>query len=135
MDYTPPSSSVHEILLARILEWVAMPSSRGSSQELNPRFLSCRQILHPLSHLGSPYSAIKRSKFEPVELRWKNLESLIQNKVSQKDKNILYEHTHMESRKVVPMNLFAGQDQKETSRLDLWTQWVRRGWEELREEH
>ena len=32
MDYSPPSSSVHEILQARILEWVAMPSSRGSSK-------------------------------------------------------------------------------------------------------
>ena len=31
MDCSPPSSSVHGILLARILEWVAMPSSRGSS--------------------------------------------------------------------------------------------------------
>ena len=29
---TPPGFSVHEILQARILEWVAMPSSRGSSQ-------------------------------------------------------------------------------------------------------
>ena len=28
----PPGSSVHEILQARIMEWVAMPSSRGSSQ-------------------------------------------------------------------------------------------------------
>ena len=31
MDYSPPDSSVHGILQARILEWVAMPSSRGSS--------------------------------------------------------------------------------------------------------
>ena len=30
MDYNPPASSVHGILLARILEWVAMPSPRGS---------------------------------------------------------------------------------------------------------
>ena len=30
--YSPPGSSVHGILQARILEWVAMPSSRGSSQ-------------------------------------------------------------------------------------------------------
>ena len=28
MDYSPPGSSVHGILQARILEWVAMPSSR-----------------------------------------------------------------------------------------------------------
>ena len=31
MDCSLPGSSVHEILQARILEWVAMPSSRGSS--------------------------------------------------------------------------------------------------------
>ena len=32
MDYSPPGSSVQRILQTRILEWVAMPSSRGSSQ-------------------------------------------------------------------------------------------------------
>ena len=31
-DYSPPDFSLHGILQARILEWVAMPSSRGSSQ-------------------------------------------------------------------------------------------------------
>ena len=31
-DCSPPGSSVHGLLQARILEWVAMPSSRGSSQ-------------------------------------------------------------------------------------------------------
>ena len=31
MDCSPPGSSVHGILQARILEWVAIPSSRGSS--------------------------------------------------------------------------------------------------------
>ena len=32
MDCSPPGSSDYGILQARILEWVAMPSSRGSSQ-------------------------------------------------------------------------------------------------------
>ena len=32
MDCSPPGSSVHGILQARILEWVTMPSSRGSSR-------------------------------------------------------------------------------------------------------
>ena len=32
VDYSPLGSSVHGILQARILEWVAMPSSKGSSQ-------------------------------------------------------------------------------------------------------
>ena len=31
MDWSPPGSSVHGIFLARILEWVAISSSRGSS--------------------------------------------------------------------------------------------------------
>ena len=38
MDSSPPGSSVHGILQARILEWVAMPSSRGSSR---PRDRTC----------------------------------------------------------------------------------------------
>ena len=32
MDCSPPGSSVHGILQARLLEWVAISSSRGSSQ-------------------------------------------------------------------------------------------------------
>ena len=32
MDCGPPGSSVHEILQVRILEWEAIPFSRGSSQ-------------------------------------------------------------------------------------------------------
>ena len=31
IDYSLPGSSVHGIFLARILEWVAIPFSRGSS--------------------------------------------------------------------------------------------------------
>ena len=31
MNYSPPGSSVHGIIQVRILEWVAVPSSRGSS--------------------------------------------------------------------------------------------------------
>ena len=32
MDCSPPGSSVHGTLQARIIEWVAIPFSRGSSQ-------------------------------------------------------------------------------------------------------
>ena len=32
MDCTPPGSSIHGILQARILEWVAISFSRGSSR-------------------------------------------------------------------------------------------------------
>ena len=41
MDYTPPGSSVHGILQARILEWVAMPPSRGSFQPRDQTQVSC----------------------------------------------------------------------------------------------
>ena len=41
MDCSPPGSSVHGILQARILEWVAMPSSRGSSQPGDRTQFSC----------------------------------------------------------------------------------------------
>ena len=51
-------SSVNGILQARILEWIAIPFSRGifQIQGLNLALLQCRQILYCLSHQGSPYS-------------------------------------------------------------------------------
>ena len=44
------------ILQARILEWVALPSSRRifPTQGLNRGFLHCRLILYRLSYQGSP---------------------------------------------------------------------------------
>ena len=42
MDCSPPDSSVHRILQAIVLEWVAMPSSRGSSR---PRDWTCVSYL------------------------------------------------------------------------------------------
>ena len=41
MGCSPPGSSVHGILQARILEWVSMPSSRGSSQPRDQTCLLC----------------------------------------------------------------------------------------------
>ena len=41
MDCRPPGSSVHEILQARILGWVAVPFSRGSSQPRDWTQVSC----------------------------------------------------------------------------------------------
>ena len=40
IDCSPPGSSVHRILQARILEWAAMPSSRGSSQPRDGIYVS-----------------------------------------------------------------------------------------------
>ena len=41
MDYIPTGSSVHRILQARILEWVAISSSSGSSQPRDETQASC----------------------------------------------------------------------------------------------
>ena len=51
MDCSPPGSSVHGTLQARILEWVAMPSSRASSRPRDQTcvsFISCigRRVLY-----------------------------------------------------------------------------------------
>jgi len=41
MDCSPPDSSVHEILQARIMKWVAISFSRGSSQPRGWNQVSC----------------------------------------------------------------------------------------------
>ena len=41
IDYSLPSSSVHVILHARILEWIAIPFSRESSQLRHRTWVSC----------------------------------------------------------------------------------------------
>ena len=41
MDCRPPSFSVHGILQARILEWIAIPFFRGSSQPKDWTQISC----------------------------------------------------------------------------------------------
>ena len=62
MDRSPPGSSAHGILQARILEWVAMPSSWGSSQPREQTLVSYvsgigRQVLYHSCHPGSLYVA------------------------------------------------------------------------------
>ena len=56
MNCSPPGSSFHGILQTRILEWVAMPSSRGSSQPRNWTHVSYvfgidRHVLYHYCHL------------------------------------------------------------------------------------
>ena len=56
MDCSLPGSSVHGILQARTLEWVALPSSRGSSQprdQSRVSQVSCigRRVLYHEHHL------------------------------------------------------------------------------------
>ena len=55
MDCTHQAPLSMVILSTRILEWVAIPFSRGifPTQGLNLGLLHCRQMLYHLSHQGS----------------------------------------------------------------------------------
>ena len=56
MDHSLPGSSVHGIFQARILEWVAISFSRGSSQSRDRTQVSriVGRCFYPLSQWGSP---------------------------------------------------------------------------------
>ena len=57
MDCSPPESSIHGILQARVLEWVDMPSSRGSDSGIEPESPvspALQMGFSPLNHWGSP---------------------------------------------------------------------------------
>ena len=74
MDCSSPGSSVHGILQARILEWVAMPFSRGSSQPKGLTHLSCISCIaggfSPAEpyHEDIPSSALERPLGPKTEL-------------------------------------------------------------------
>ena len=68
MDCSPPCSSVHGIFQARILEWVDIYSSRGSSQTRDWTHVSCFSLHWQadswlLSHLGSRVYPKARGNF------------------------------------------------------------------------
>ena len=80
VDCSPPGSSVHAILQARIMEWVVMPFSRGSSPT--------RHISMSVSHICSGILlSHKRNEIVPFAETWRDLETVIQREVSQKEKN------------------------------------------------
>ena len=60
VDCSLPGSFVHRILRARILEYVAMPSSQGSSWPRARTRVSCigRWVLYHQWHLGSPFNQL-----------------------------------------------------------------------------
>ena len=60
MDCSPPGSSVHGILQARVLEWVAVSFSRGSSQPSDQTRVSCSAVgVFTTEPLGRPSPLFK----------------------------------------------------------------------------
>ena len=73
MDCSPPGSSVHGILQARVLEWVAVSFSRSSSRhrdQTHVSYVSCigRRVLYHERHLGSPRSPGARFPSQPLPM-------------------------------------------------------------------
>ena len=67
MVCSPPDSSVHEIFQARILEWVAIPYSRGSSLPRDQTCISCVSCTEELygpkhTHRGNKIRSLLRSE-------------------------------------------------------------------------
>ena len=71
MDCNLSSSSNHGISQARLLEWVAIPFSRGLSQPRSkPGLLHCRQTLYHMIRQGSPISYIVHGILQARILEW-----------------------------------------------------------------
>ena len=78
VNCSPPGSSVHGILQARILEWVAVPSSRRSSQPRDGTwvfYVSCigRQVLYTSTIWEAPFYFIHSSNISSVYIVNPNL--------------------------------------------------------------
>ena len=91
-DSSPPGSSVHRISQERILEWVAISSSRGSSRPRDWTFVFFH-LLHwqadslPLRRLGSSlisYVLLQINEMDTLPL-WNNTASLIFQSCSGRD--------------------------------------------------
>ena len=54
MDYSPPGSSVHGDPPDKMLEWVAMPSFRGSPQPREQNWVSCNSCIESGSFTTEP---------------------------------------------------------------------------------
>ena len=74
MGCSPPGSSVHGILQARILEWAAMPSSRGSSWRRDRTCTSCIVggfIYHWAFWRAVHRHSVEQKKLDPKKNEWK----------------------------------------------------------------
>ena len=74
MDCSLPGPSVHGISQARILEWVTIFFSRGSSQSRDGTCISYisyidRRILYRKRHLGSPISTLHMRKINNQQVK------------------------------------------------------------------
>ena len=91
------------ILQARILEWVPMPSSRGSSKPRGRTQISC-------------YSTITENEIMQFAATWLDLEIIILSEVSQKERD----KYHITSMWNLKYDTNESMKQKQPWRRDLW---------------
>ena len=97
IDYSPPDSSVHGALQAKLLEWVAISFSRGSAWPRDRTWVSCfagrflpseppGKFLYTYTHTHTHtntmeyYSAIKTNEILPFMTTWMKLDCFMLNK-------------------------------------------------------
>ena len=93
MDCSPPGSSVHEILQARILEWVTISFSRESFWPLTePGSPSSQADSLPSDHQGCPGGILLSHEKERCLLfaMWMDLESIMLKNKVEKDKYTVF---------------------------------------------
>ena len=69
----PMDCTVHGILQARILEWVAFPFSRGSSQPRDWTQVSWQADSLPVEPWGSPIICLPMQETQVLSLVWEDL--------------------------------------------------------------
>ena len=122
MTYSPPGPSVHAILQAGILESVATPSSRGSSQ---PGIRTCvsyvsyiaRQVLYHQCHLGILFSH-KKNEILLFEATWINLENITLSEETEKD--IYYMVSYMWNLKNTNESIYQTEIDSQIQKINLW---------------
>ena len=110
MNYSPPGSSVHGVLQARVLEWVAISFSRGSSWPRDWTWVSCIAgrffTIWATRKMCIKYITVTRSNTNMSYFYYMY-------------KEILSNHTANSQRTEIPTNTFYTQSTKHTARYFL----------------
>ena len=97
MDCSPPSSSIHGIFQARVLEWGAIAFS------------------------VEYYSAVKKNEITPLIAKWMDLEIIILTEESERERQIPYDATYIQDLKYDANELiYKTETDSQTQRTDLW---------------